>query len=122
MCRQVVHRLSPLFGGGVTSFQRHCFPNPSSTESDECKAAFGGKCIRCCDSNLCNNGSIDIENPTTSNNRTYFEMSTVDRVLVHCVFLYLILVFVNVLNNLDIYISATEPTGKRTFYCIQDDR
>ncbi|XP_062512225.1 uncharacterized protein LOC134188060 [Corticium candelabrum] len=59
VCRQVVHRLAPIFGGGVIAFQRGCFRNSICTESDECKGAFGGDCISCCNRNFCNNGAID---------------------------------------------------------------
>ena len=65
VCRQVVHRLAPIFGGGVIAFQRGCFRNSICTESDECKGAFGGDCISCCNRNFCNNGAID--NLTTGN-------------------------------------------------------
>ena len=68
VCRIVERRLAPIFGGGVTSFQRGCSPT-SCTESDECKGTNGGDCIRCCDSNLCNSGGID--NLTTGNTNTF---------------------------------------------------
>ncbi|XP_062513265.1 uncharacterized skeletal organic matrix protein 2-like isoform X2 [Corticium candelabrum] len=64
VCRLVVFRVAQAFGGGVVSFQRGCFPNASCTESDECRGTLGGNCIRCCDSNLCNDGDIDTI-PTT---------------------------------------------------------
>ncbi|XP_062513357.1 uncharacterized protein LOC134189136 [Corticium candelabrum] len=65
VCRTVVHNLSPFFGGDVTSFQLDCISKSMCNESDACNSEFGGDCIRCCDTNLCNNGSRDIGIATT---------------------------------------------------------
>ncbi|XP_062501579.1 uncharacterized skeletal organic matrix protein 2-like [Corticium candelabrum] len=61
VCRTIVHKLPPRFGGDVTSFQRNCFPRSTCMESDNCNGQNGGDCIRCCDCDFCNDG--DIETP-----------------------------------------------------------
>ena len=84
VCRLVVFRVAQAFGGGVVSFQRGCFPNASCTESDECRGTLGGNCIRCCDSNLCNDGDIDTIPTTGNTNMNTYCLHAVGRILSNC--------------------------------------
>ena len=59
LCRTVVHTLSSIFGGGVSSVQKNCFSRETCKELDECNTDMGGNCIRCCDCDRCNEGDID---------------------------------------------------------------
>ena len=58
VCRLVLHKFSPIFGGVITSFQKGCFPKSACFESDQCNDQNCGNCWRFCDSNLCNNGGL----------------------------------------------------------------
>ena len=58
VCRLVVHKFLPIFGGVITSFQKVCFPKSTCFESDQCNDQNDGNCWRFCDSNPCNNGGL----------------------------------------------------------------
>ena len=84
VCLLVVFRVAQAFGGGVNAFQRGCFPNASCTESDACRGTSGGNCVRCCDSNLCNDGDIDTIPTTGNTNMNTYCLHAVGRILSNC--------------------------------------
>ena len=59
VCRVVVNRLPQVLGGSVEAFQRDCITKADCVESDDCRGDFGGNCIRCCDSDFCNDGDFN---------------------------------------------------------------
>ena len=78
MCAVVKTTLPQNLTGAVVAFQRGCMSNCS--DSDQCHGAAGGDCVRCCDTNLCNNFTIPMPTlPTTELRRQCFVCADVNK-------------------------------------------
>ena len=58
-CRTIVQTKAAVFGGGISLVLRGCWNSSLCQDSNNCTVDFRGPCIRCCDSDMCNEGNID---------------------------------------------------------------
>ncbi|XP_062501826.1 uncharacterized protein LOC134178927 [Corticium candelabrum] len=66
VCRTIEYSLPQVLGGTTTSFQRGCVVETWCHVSNDCKSVSGGNCVRCCDSDLCNDGHFEANQTTAT--------------------------------------------------------